>query len=98
MVFKAHHRKAAELFVHLVHIVADHAGLRTHGIEIQRADKVAALSVVGLVIRAQHLVAAANGEDGHAVLYSRHKLFVPAAVQILQQHLLFEVLSAADER
>ena len=65
--------------------------------QIQRPDKIAALAVVSLVISAQHLKAAADGQEGDPVLNGGDNLPVLAPVQILQQHLLLKVLPAADK-
>ena len=97
MVFEADDNAAARGFAAFEFIVADHARFAADGIQIERADKVAALAVIGLVIAAEHLVAAADGQEGHAVCDGGSYFLRLAAVQIVQQHLLLEVLPAADE-
>ena len=97
VVFKAHHQAPAALGAAPELVVSDHALLGAHGVEIYRADEVAALAVVGLIVVPQHLVAAADGQEGDAVVDGGTDLPILAPVQILQQHLLLEVLPAADE-
>ena len=79
-----------------VHVVADHALFRADGVHIDRADEVELHAVPRFVILTEHLVAAADGE--------KHLLFFNSGADVLalpearsQQHLLLEVLSAADE-
>ena len=97
MVLKAHHHAAPGAVLAPEAVVADHPLHSPHGVQIQSADKVAALAVIGLVIAAQHLVAAADGEEGDAIFNGGFDLPVLAPVQIGQQHLLLEILAAADE-
>ena len=79
------------------HIVADHPLLGADGVEIERAGKVALLAVPGLVVLAQHLIAAADGEHGHTVLDGGLELSGLLPFQVVQKDLLLKILAAADE-
>ena len=96
VVLEAHHRRAVQ-FLTAEHIIADHAFLLPNGIEIQRPGEVALLTVPGLVIVPQHLIAAADAEEALAVLNGSFDLGGFLSLQIRQEHLLLEVLSAADK-
>ena len=97
VVLKADYRTAAGGVGASELIVADHTLPAADCVEIHRADKVAAYMVVGFVIAAHHLVAAADRQEGHAVLDRGFYFPVLAAVQIVKQHLLLKVLPAADK-
>lgn len=98
VVLKAHHGAAPGGFAALEGIVAYHAGIGADGIVVHCADKVALVALVGLVIVAQHLEAAADAKEGLAILHSGYDLCLFATVQVLQQDLLLKILAAANEK
>ena len=71
-------------------IVADHALLAADRVQLQRTDKITALAVIGLVIFAEHLVPAADREEGDTVVNGGLYLLAASPVQILKQHLLLK--------
>ena len=79
------------------HIVADHALLCADGVHADGADEVELHAVPGLVVFAEHLVAAADGEKGLFLLDRGADVLRLAGGKVAQQHLLLEVLTAADE-
>ena len=97
MVLKAHHGLTAQV-VALVHVISDHSILLAHGVEIQRAQKVALLSVPGFVVAAQNLIAAANGQKYLFIFDGSLDLRRFFAGEILEQHALLKVLAAANEK
>ena len=84
-------------FIAREHIIADHTLLGADGVKIERAGKIALLAVPGLVILAQHLISAADGEHRHAVFNGGLQLGGLFTLQIVHQDLLLKVLPAADE-
>ena len=98
VVFKADYGTAAAIRHAAEDGVADHTGLGADGIEIQRADKIAADPVVGLIVLSKHLIAAADGENGEAVLNGCPDFTILAALQIRQKYFLLEILPSADKQ
>ena len=97
MVLEADNDAAAGVFGAFELIVADHALLAADRVQLQRTDKITALAVIGLVIFAEHLVPAADREEGDTVVNGGLYLLAASPVQILKQHLLLKILPAADE-
>ena len=97
VVFKADDHAAARAVGAAELVVADHALLRADRAEIEQPDEVAALPVEGLVVVAHHLIAAADRQEDDAVVRRGADLVGAAAVEVLEQDLLLEVLAAADE-
>ena len=97
VILKADHDGAAALGRCAVHVVADHALFRADGVHIDRTDEVELHAVPRFVILAEHLVAAADGEKHLLLLNSGADVLALAGGEVAQQHLLLEVLSAADE-
>ena len=66
--------------------------------DVDRADEVQLVAVPGLVILAEHLVAAADREEHLFVLDRGADLAPLAGGKVAQQHLLLKILPAADEK
>ena len=98
VVFKADDGPAAALRRAAKDEIADDALLRADGVEVHRAGIVELVAVPGAVIAAQHLVAAADGEDRLAVRRRLAQLARLAPGEVAQEHLLLEILSAAEEK
>ncbi len=99
VVFKSDQRAlAAVRLPETVDGIADHPLLRPDGIQVQRAHKVTAHTLPGLIILSQHLISAADGQNTDAVLDGRAEGFRLPGTQIGQKHLLLKVLSAADQQ
>ena len=97
MVLKADNCAAAGGSAALKREVSDHALPGADGIEVDRADEIALLTVPCLIVITEHLIPAADGKNGFAVLDGGFQLAVLSAAEIGEQNLLLKVLSAADE-
>jgi len=80
------------------HNVADEAFLAGFGFDVDEADAWETLALGRLVVVAQQLVAAANGEDRGARLHRHLKRWLLVLQQVFVHQGLLAVLTAAKEK
>ena len=97
VVFKPDNRAAAGHLPETESIVPDHPLLPPDRVEINCSQKLAFLTFCCLIIMSHHLIAAADTQKCPSVFQRRPYIRAFLCAQILQQYLLIEILSSANE-
>ena len=97
VVLKANDNRAAGKIGAAKSVVSNHSTGTAHSVKVHSTQKIASMTGGIQIIVSQHLISAADGENGFPIFDGRDKAFIFTSVQIFKKDLLLKVLTSAKE-